>query len=71
MAAELRTRGIGFTSLHENLDTTTPGGRLVFHGSAALAEFIHEPIVIGADEGLAAARERDGRRPVQRCERSQ
>jgi DNA invertase Pin-like site-specific DNA recombinase len=31
MVAELRTRGIGFTSLHENLDTTTPGGRLVFH----------------------------------------
>lgn len=31
MVAELRERGIGFTSLHENLDTTTPGGRLVFH----------------------------------------
>lgn len=29
----LRKRGIGFTSLHEALDTTTPGGRLVFHGS--------------------------------------
>ncbi|MFC8197947.1 recombinase family protein [Streptomyces sp. NPDC057298] len=28
VVAELRTRGIGFTSLHENLDTTTPGGRL-------------------------------------------
>ncbi|WP_369252151.1 recombinase family protein [Streptomyces sp. R41] len=27
----LRKRGIGFTSLHEALDTTTPGGRLVFH----------------------------------------
>lgn len=25
MVAELRERGIGFTSLHENLDTTTPG----------------------------------------------
>ncbi|WP_444545854.1 recombinase family protein [Wenjunlia tyrosinilytica] len=40
MVAELRERGIGFTSLHENLDTTTPGGRLVFHVFAALAEFI-------------------------------
>ncbi|MFE2067642.1 recombinase family protein [Streptomyces sp. NPDC059467] len=30
MVAELRERGAGFTSLHENLDTT-PGGRLVFH----------------------------------------
>ncbi len=26
----LRKRGVGFTSLHEVLDTTTPGGRLVF-----------------------------------------
>ncbi|WP_338673821.1 recombinase family protein [Streptomyces sp. SCSIO 30461] len=58
MVAELRTRGIGFTSLHENLDTTTPGGRLVFHVFAALAEFIRELIVIGTNEGLVAARER-------------
>jgi DNA invertase Pin-like site-specific DNA recombinase len=36
---DLRRRGAGFTSLHENLDTTTPGGRLVFHVFAALAEF--------------------------------
>ncbi|MFI6603512.1 recombinase family protein [Nonomuraea sp. NPDC050536] len=58
MVAELRERGIGFTSLHENLDTTTPGGRLVFHVFAALAEFIRELIVIGTKEGLAAARAR-------------
>ena len=45
---ELRRRDIGFTSLHENLDTTTPGGRLVFHVFAALAEFIRELIVSGA-----------------------
>ena len=44
---QLRTRGVGFTSLHENLDTTTPGGRLVFHVFAALAEFIREIIVSG------------------------
>lgn len=31
MVGELRRREIGFTSLHEKLDTTTPGGRLVFH----------------------------------------
>lgn len=31
MVGELRRRGVGFTSLHEALDTTTPGGRLVFH----------------------------------------
>jgi DNA invertase Pin-like site-specific DNA recombinase len=55
--ADLRRRGVGFTSLHENLDTTTPGGRLVFHVFAALAEFIRELIVAGTREGLAAARD--------------
>lgn len=63
----LRKRGIGFTSLHEALDTTTPGGRLVFHVFAALAEFIRELIVQGTHEGLAAARargERIGRPPA-------
>lgn len=39
VVADLRRREVGFTSLHENLDTTTPGGRLVFHVFAALAEF--------------------------------
>jgi hypothetical protein len=55
MVAVLHDRGIGFTSLHENLDTTTPGGRLVFHVFAALAEFIRELTVVGTTEGLAAA----------------
>ncbi|UYY83355.1 recombinase family protein [Arthrobacter sp. YA7-1] len=54
----LRSLGVGFTSLHENLDTATPGGRLVFHVFAALAEFIRELIVAGTHEGLAAARAR-------------
>lgn len=58
LVAQLRRRGIGFRSLHENLDTTTPGGRLVFHVFAALAEFIRELIVDGTREGLAAARAR-------------
>ncbi|MFB7557481.1 recombinase family protein [Streptomyces brevispora] len=56
MVAELRTRQIGFTSPHEKLDTMTPGGRLIFHVFAALAEFIRELIVQGTNEGLAAAR---------------
>ena len=66
MVATLRRRGVGFTSLHENLDTTTPGGRLVFHVFAALAEFIRELIIAGTREGLAAARERGrvGGRPT-------
>ncbi|GGK97668.1 resolvase [Planomonospora parontospora subsp. parontospora] len=58
MVGELRKREIGFTSLHENLDTTTPGGRLVFHVFAAMAEFIRELIVAGTREGLAAAKAR-------------
>ncbi|MET9344925.1 recombinase family protein [Nonomuraea sp. NPDC003804] len=61
IVAGLRKRGIGFRSLHEALDTTTPGGRLVFHVFAALAEFIRELIVEGTHEGLAAARARGQR----------
>jgi DNA invertase Pin-like site-specific DNA recombinase len=67
----LRADGIGFRSLHESLDTTTPGGRLVFHVFAALAEFIRELIVQGTHEGLAAARargERLGRPPAMTAE---
>ncbi|WP_413253070.1 recombinase family protein [Streptomyces anulatus] len=66
MVAELRERGIGFTSLHERLDTTTPGGRLIFHVFAAFAQFIRELIVQGTNEGLAAARARGrvGGRPT-------
>ncbi len=51
----LRRRGVGFASLHEAIDTTTPGGRLVFHVFAALAEFIREMIIEGTREGLEAA----------------
>ncbi len=61
LVAELRRRGVGFCSLHEALDTTTPGGRLVFHVFAALAEFIRELIVEGTHEGLDAARARGQR----------
>ncbi|MFF3324986.1 recombinase family protein [Streptomyces sp. NPDC002889] len=61
IAGGLRKDGIGFRSLHEALDTTTPGGRLVFHVFAALAEFIRELIIQGTHEGLAAARARGQR----------
>jgi Resolvase, N terminal domain/Helix-turn-helix domain of resolvase len=63
----LRERGIGLRSLNEAIDTTTLGGRLVFHVFAALAEFIRELIVEGILEGLDAARARGqrlGRPPV-------
>ena len=61
IVGDLRRNGVGFRSLHEAIDTTTPGGRLVFHIFAALAEFIRELIVEGTHEGLAAARARGTR----------
>jgi DNA invertase Pin-like site-specific DNA recombinase len=70
LVAGLRRSGVGFRSLHEALDTT-PGGRLVFHVFAALAEFIRELIVEGTREGLDAARARGqrlGRPPAMTAE---
>ncbi len=58
-------RGIGFKSLTEPIDTTTPGGKLVFHVFGALAEFERDLIRERTHAGLAAARARDrkGGRP--------
>src|SRR5215216_6375599 len=39
VVAALAERGVGFKSLTEQIDTTTPGGKLVFHVFGALAEF--------------------------------
>jgi DNA invertase Pin-like site-specific DNA recombinase len=57
----LAERGIGFRSLQEAIDTTTPGGKLVFHVFAALAEFERDLVRERTSAGLAAARAR-GRR---------
>ncbi len=54
-------RGVGFRSLQESIDTTTPGGRLVFHIFGSLAEFERDLIRERTYAGLAAARAR-GRR---------
>jgi DNA invertase Pin-like site-specific DNA recombinase len=54
----LRERGVGFRSLQESLDTTTSGGKLVFHVFAALAEFERDLIRERTRAGLAAARAR-------------
>jgi Resolvase, N terminal domain/Helix-turn-helix domain of resolvase len=51
-------RGVGFRSLTEQIDTTTPGGRLIFHVFGALAEFERALIVERTPAGLAAARAR-------------
>lgn len=55
---ELHTRGIGFRSLTESIDTTTAGGKLIFHIFGALAEFERSVIRERTQAGLAAARAR-------------
>jgi DNA invertase Pin-like site-specific DNA recombinase len=54
----LHERGIGFKSLTEQIDTTTSGGKLVFHIFGALAEFEREIIRERTRAGLEAARSR-------------
>ena len=55
---ELHEQGIGFKSLQENIDTTTSGGKLVFHIFGALAEFEREIIRERTQAGLQSARSR-------------
>src|SRR5579864_3507820 len=54
----LNNRKIGFKSLTENIDTTTSGGKLVFHFFGALAEFERDLIRERTNAGLQAARAR-------------
>src|ERR671928_49521 len=54
----LNSRKVGFRSLTENIDTTTSGGKLVFHIFGALAEFERDIIRERTNAGLKAARAR-------------
>jgi DNA invertase Pin-like site-specific DNA recombinase len=54
----LEQRTIGFRSLHESIDTTTSGGKLIFHVFGALAEFERDLIRERTNAGLVAARVR-------------
>jgi DNA invertase Pin-like site-specific DNA recombinase len=55
---ELNNKKIGFKSIQENIDTTTSGGKLVFHIFGALAEFERDIIRERTNAGLTAARAR-------------
>lgn len=62
----LAERDIGFRSLTEGFDTTTPGGRLLFHVLGSLAQFERDLIRERTMAGLAAAKaagRTGGRRP--------
>lgn len=63
----LEARGIQYRSLTENIDTSSPGGRLVFHVFASVAQFERELVVERVKAGLEAARKRGrvgGRKPA-------
>jgi DNA invertase Pin-like site-specific DNA recombinase len=64
---QLETSGAGLQSLTEAIDTTTPGGRLIFHVFGALAQFERDLIRERTRAGLSAAASRGrrgGRKPV-------
>jgi DNA invertase Pin-like site-specific DNA recombinase len=65
--SELESRGVGLRSLTEQIDTTTPGGRLIFHVFGALGQFERDLIRERTRAGLKAAEargRRGGRKPV-------
>lgn len=66
VATDLAAREVGFRSLTESVDTTTPGGRLIFHMFGALAQFERELVRERTLAGLASARARgrNGGRPT-------
>jgi DNA invertase Pin-like site-specific DNA recombinase len=63
----LADRGVGFRSITEGFDTTSAGGRMIFHVFGALAEFERELIRERTHAGLVAAAangRKGGRRPT-------
>jgi DNA invertase Pin-like site-specific DNA recombinase len=62
----LNNRKIGFKSITEAIDTTTSGGKLIFHIFGALAEFERDIIRERTQAGLTAARARGRKGDVPR-----
>ena len=61
LLVRLGNEGIHFCSLAEGINTTTPGGKLVYHLFAAFAEFNRDMIRENTVLGLAAAKQRGAR----------
>lgn len=59
LVSELDRKGVAFVSLKENVDTTTPQGRLIFTIFAGLAQFEREQTLQRQAEGIAEAKRRD------------
>lgn len=65
IVSQLIKQNVGLKSLHDNIDTTTPQGRLTFNIFASLAEFERDLISERTKAGLesARARGRNGGKP--------
>jgi DNA invertase Pin-like site-specific DNA recombinase len=61
IVGDLEARGVGFRSTTEQIDTTTPGGRFLFHMLGALAEFERGLIRERTRDGMAEAKRRGKR----------
>lgn len=71
VSEEFDKRGVAFRSLKENVDTTTPQGRLIFTIFAGLAQFERECILQRQAEGIAIAKREGkykGRKPIAKPE---
>lgn len=67
LMAQFQDHGVGFRSITENIETETPGGRLVMHMFTVLAEFERDLIRERTGSGLETARARGrtgGRKPL-------
>lgn len=67
LVEQLQNKGVEFVSLHENVDTSTPQGKLIFTIFAGLAQFEREQTLQRQAEGIAAAKaagKYKGRQPI-------
>ena len=62
LVEELKEKGVGFISLHENIDTTTAAGKFMMGVYASLAEYERENIKLQQREGIEAKKRIDAER---------